>query len=454
MRRFRSRQLSICAQHGATRAMRASVAAAAATATAAFLTATTAYLLYRRRRQQSQKLTTVKPIILTLIGFGSVNRALAKLIASKADFLKRRGYVVKYRAIVARHGSWEAQPGCELDASIAAALVDSKARLDGSTPPPPGVTEIMTPSVQAIRDIISRTPLDAITGLIEAIDVSYDDGEPAATYLADGLRRGSHAISANKGPVVHHRASLLALAKANGVRYLHESAFMDGVPIFSLWAGGMRPGDAQLKRFRGCPNSTTGVILSGMANGESMEQALRRAQDAGIAEADPSGDLRGYDAAVKVVSLAIALGMAPSSQWGLSDVAISGMEGVTTEEAVAVKARGNKLKLVAGAEYADFAEEAAEAASAQAGGVQWVPLSERRQQMKSGAPPRPINAYVRVEEVRPGDPLYGLEGADSAVTFFSDLLAPVTVVQSGSEVTDTAFGEWADLMRAVMPEAV
>ena len=185
-----------------------------------------------------------------------------------------------------------------------------------------------------------------------------------------------------------------------------------------------------------------------------MEQALRRAQDAGIAEADPSGDLRGYDAAVKVVSLAIALGMAPSSQWGLSDVAISGMEGVTTEEAVAVKARGNKLKLVAGAEYADFAEEAAEAASAQAGGVQWVPLSERRQQMKSGAPPRPINAYVRVEEVRPGDPLYGLEGADSAVTFFSDLLAPVTVVQSGSEVTDTAFGEWADLMRAVMPEAV
>ncbi len=67
---------------------------------------------------------------------------------------------------------------------------------------------------------------------MEAIDVDYERGEPATTYLLDALRRGCHAVSANKGPVVHHRARLVAAGEAAGVRYLHESAVMDGVPIF------------------------------------------------------------------------------------------------------------------------------------------------------------------------------------------------------------------------------
>ena len=102
--------------------------------------------------------------------------------------------------------------------------------------------------------------------------MDYAAGEPARTYLEDGLRAGAHAVSANKGPVVHHRAALLAAARASGRRYLHESAVMDGVPLFSAWRGGFLPGGARLLRFRGALNSTTSVVLSGMERGQSMEQ--------------------------------------------------------------------------------------------------------------------------------------------------------------------------------------
>ena len=67
---------------------------------------------------------------------------------------------------------------------------------------------------------------------------------------------------------------------------------MDGVPIFSTWRGGFLPGTARLLRFRGALNSTTSVVLSGMEKGQTMEQALKIAQDAGIAEVseiDPAG---------------------------------------------------------------------------------------------------------------------------------------------------------------------
>ena len=120
--------------------------------------------------------------------------------------------------------------------------------------------------------------------LAEAIDVDYKAGEPAATFLMDAIAHGSHVVSANKGPVVHKRRQLLAAARAAGVQYLHESAVMDGVPIFSTWKAGFLPGGAQLLKFRGALNSTTSVVLSGMEQGQSMNEALKTAQDAGIAE--------------------------------------------------------------------------------------------------------------------------------------------------------------------------
>lgn len=251
--------------------------------------------------------------------------------------------------------------------------------------------------------------------------MDYEAGEPAATYIHDALSRGLHAISANKGPVVHHRASLLALAAANRVRYLHESAVMDGVPLFSAWAGGFR--GARLRAFRGCLNSTTTVVLTGMEEGQTYEGALKVAQDAGIAEANPSGDLSGMDAAVKVVALAVALELPSATPLKLSDVEVGGIEHVTPEKVAEAKATGNRLRLVGGASAAT-------------------------------APGKQASAYVRLESLPPSDPLYALTGFDAAVTFETDKMGPVSIVSTSPTISDTAFGQYSDMLRACRPMPV
>uniref|UniRef100_A0A7S3B5K5 Homoserine dehydrogenase n=1 Tax=Haptolina ericina TaxID=156174 RepID=A0A7S3B5K5_9EUKA len=225
---------------------------------------------------------------------------------------------------------------------------------------------------------------------------------------------------------------------------------MDGVPIFSTWRGGMEPGGARLVRFRGALNSTTSVVLSGMERGETMEQALQAAKDAGIAEADPTGDLSGMDAAVKVVALAVALELG-SSPLRLEEVAVSGVQHVTSADVAAAQAEGKKLRLVGSAELVEVSadqgtESCIGAEKVKAGEVKACPEKVKARQAARG--------YVRVEALEPGDPLYGLDGADAAVTLYTDRLAPVTIMQKGSVVEDTAFGEFADIMRACRPLAV
>jgi homoserine dehydrogenase len=349
------------------------------------------------------------------------------LVAAEARRLEEGGLSVRYHAVVARHGSWEAR-GSPFDSSLIASLADGGS-LDGTgTGPasPEGTSVVRAPSTQEIRDIIARLPTSGLRCVLEAIDVDYEAGEPAATFLADALRQGAHAISANKGPVVHKRKELLSLADVSGLRYLHESAVMDGVPIFSTWRGGFRPGGARLLKIRGALNSTTGMVLAGMERGETMAVSLRSAQDAGIAEADPAGDLSGMDCAVKVVALAVALGLT-EHPFGLADVDVSGIEHVTQEQTRAALADGCKLRLVGGAELVDDG---------------------------SCGPNSRAKGYVRVERLQPGDPLYGLEGADAAVTLHTDRLSPVTITQKGSVVEDTAFGLFADMLRACRPEPV
>jgi len=102
------------------------------------------------------------------------------------------------------------------------------------------------------------------------------------------------------------------------------------------------------------------------------------------------------------------------------------VRGITPERVTAAKAAGRSLRLVGGAELRQGGE----------GG-------------EGG-----ITAYVRPEELEPGDPLHGLAGSDAALTFYTDRLAPVTITQKGSTVEDTAFGAFADVLRACRPEAV
>lgn len=213
-----------------------------------------------------------------LVGFGSVNRALVRLVAREAEWLqKHHSLKVQFSAIVARHGAWEPRSGDYLPpVAVLARLADmvaaGEARLDASSLAAAAATlgidagkvlATTAPPTAAVLKLIARRlapPADgraSVACLAEAVDVDYAKGEPATSYLRAALSVGAHAVSANKeralfhpllqplanpfhpvrcacllakGPVVHARAALLALAQEKGVRYLHESAVMDGVP--------------------------------------------------------------------------------------------------------------------------------------------------------------------------------------------------------------------------------
>ena len=93
----------------------------------------------------------------------------------------------------------------------------------------------------------------------------WANGQPAIDHIRAALESGAHAITANKGPVVHAYEDLASLRPRRGKRFLFESTVMDGVPIFSMFRDSLPA--VHLRGFRGILNSTTNVILSGMEQG-------------------------------------------------------------------------------------------------------------------------------------------------------------------------------------------
>ena len=137
--------------------------------------------------------------------------------------------------------------------------------------------------------------------VFEATSLDVETGQPAIDHIRAALEFGAHAVTANKGPIVHAYRELRDLAVQRGKNFLFESTVMDGVPIFSMFRTSLPA--IEVKSFKGILNSTTNVILTGMEQGLSFEDALRKAQSMGIAETDASYDIDGWDAAVKVAAL-------------------------------------------------------------------------------------------------------------------------------------------------------
>ena len=141
--------------------------------------------------------------------------------------------------------------------------------------------------------------------LVETTTLDIRSGEPAISHVRAAFAAGAHVITANKGPVAFAGTALSQEAASAGVSFLFEGAVMDGVPVFNLVRETM-PG-VSIRGFRGVVNSTTNYILTGMEQGEPFDAALSRMQAAGIAEADPSLDVEGWDAAAKAAALANVL---------------------------------------------------------------------------------------------------------------------------------------------------
>jgi homoserine dehydrogenase len=247
--------------------------------------------------------------------------------------------------------------------------------------------------------------------LFEATSLSPRDGQPAIDHIRAALELGAHAITANKGPIVHAYEKLSALARAKQRRFLFESTVMDGVPIFALFRDNLPA--IQLHGFRGILNSTTNVILSGVEEGLSFEESLVKAQEIGVAETDASNDIEGWDAAVKVAALIRVLMGVPIR---LEEIQREGI-GKLSEEAIrAARADGKPYKLVCRAQRTD----------------------------------QGVTASVRPEQVPLSDPLAWVAGTSSIVYFETDIFPGLAITENNPGLDATAYGMLADFVRAVL----
>ena len=243
----------------------------------------------------------------------------------------------------------------------------------------------------------------------EASSLDRRSGQPATDHLKAALESGAHAISANKGPVVYAYRELCNLAKTNGRKFLFESTVMDGTPIFSMFPHSLPA--VELRGFRGILNATTNVVLTEMEKGLSLDEAVKKAQQIGVAETDPSDDLDGWDAAVKVAALVIVLMGVPIT---LNQVERTGIRAITPEQVRAARVSGMRYKLICSAERS-------------ANGVR---------------------ASVRPEQLPMTDALALLEGTTSALRFDMDVFG-LSIIEHKANVIATAYGLLGDFIRAV-----
>jgi len=333
---------------------------------------------------------------LAFIGFGTVGQGLTEILSEKKDILKKK-YDFEYTIVAISDfikGSVYDEKGLDLEKIME--LVKNGKKLDEY---PKGIK-----GMDAV-DTIKKTNADTI------VEVTYTDvktGEPAITHIKTALQCGKNVVSTNKGPVVKQSIELLDLAKENKVSYGFEGVVLAGTPALNF-ASYTLAGN-HITGFKGILNGTTNYILTRMEEGMSYEDALKKAQDLGYAEADPTGDVEGLDALGKVVILTnVVLG----KRIGWQDVERKGITKITKKDIEDAKSQGKRWKLIGSCEI-----------------------------QKDGS----IKAKVWPEKLPLNDPLAGVMEATNALTYYTDELGPVTIVGPGAGKRETGFALLIDLL--------
>jgi homoserine dehydrogenase len=264
---------------------------------------------------------------------------------------------------------------------------------------------------RSVRHIASWVHAAKPDVVFEASSLNAETGEPAITHIRTALEYNAHAVSANKGPVVYGYRELTELAKKKRRRFYFESAMMDGAPVFSLFRSALPA--IEIRGFRGVINSTTTVILEAMQEGKSFDEAVAEAQRLGVAEADPSADVDGIDAAVKVVEVVTVL---MGGNLKLADVQRTGIRGITSEQ----------LR------------------NAHKNSEAWRLVSRARRETDGR-----ITASVAPERIKLDDPLAQVHGTSLLIAFETDIFKELTISERDPGPEATAYGMLSDFVNAV-----
>lgn len=325
------------------------------------------------------------------LGFGNVGRALVRLLVAKSSELREsHGIDWQITGVATRRMGWLS---CESGFDVTPLLAGKDQEVS---------------SHGGIRDWLQTSRPDV---LFETTSLNPETGQPAIDYLRASLEAGVHTITANKGPVVYAYDELSALARTAGKRFLFESAVLDSAPVFSLFRETLPV--ARVRGFSGVFNSTTNVILEAMEAGRSFEEGVKAAQELGVAETDPSHDVDGWDATMKVCAIARVILKNPLLPEAVRREGIRELTGQLLQRA---RADGKPFKLVSRVKIAD-----------------------------DGA----LSAYVRPEQVSVNEPLGSIRGTSLGVHFELDMIPGLTIVSHRPNLQSTAYGLLADCVNAL-----
>jgi homoserine dehydrogenase len=339
-------------------------------------------------------------IDLALVGFGNVGRRFARLLEEqRAELAARHDLDPRVIGIATRrHGAAFRAEG--IDGTAAARLVETGGRLDGLH------DSTAAPALSGAIDLIALAARSSAAArvIVETTTLDIDTGRPAIDHVAAALAAGCHVVTANKGPAAFAYDSLRSQADDAGLSFLFEGAVMDGIPVFNLVRETLP--NVRILGFRGVVNSTTNHILTALEAGEAFEPALARMQAEGIAEADPSLDVDGWDAAAKAAALANALMGARITP---HDVHRAGIGPASAAPAIAARSAGRRLRLVARCTRGQ------------------VPV-------------------VEPMELPESDLLGSLQGTANALVLETDLLEEIAICQLGGGLVHTAYALLSDLV--------
>ena len=310
-----------------------------------------------------------------LLGYGTVGSAVARLLAESADDIERAtGHRLRVVRALVRDVEKERAPA-----------------------PPDGV---LTTDFASIRDDPSLAIVAEVMGGVE----------PTGDYVLELLRAGKSVVTANKQLVARRGAELFEAASGAGVQLRFEASVCAAIPVIKILREALVI--TNVHRVLGIVNGTTNYILTQMEGGVGYAEALADAQAQGYAEADPTEDVSGADAAAKMAILAtVAFG----SRVTLDDVDYRGIEEITGDHVAAAHATDTVVRLVGTATLIDGR----------------------------------VDVRVRPSLVDRHHPLAAVEGAFNAVMLQGDAIREITLSGPGAGGIETASAVIADLVSVV-----
>jgi len=346
----------------------------------------------------------MKELKIAIVGFGEIGQAFAQVLLDKGEEVKKRFDTRLSVVCIATRSRGNVVDAWGIDLHKALDNMKEKGSLEGVM----GYETRRTP-----MELIQSVEYDI---MVELTPMELTMSEASYGYLKTALKRGKHAITANKATVAWAYKELKELAIKNKAMFMYEATVMDGMPLFNMKRNALDMCD--ILEIKGILNRTTNFILDEMTthHEKGLDEVVEEAKMQPFVESDPRLDIEGYDAAAKVAVLANVLMAAEVTP---DDVEFQGIADVTQDDIADAEKRGNVIKLMCRA----FKEDGT------------------------------VKCQVRPEEVSKTSIYAQIEETSSILTLKTDVMGELTFVEEAHNPMEatgqSAYGILSDIMYLV-----